>query len=374
MLKDAVVAAEDRNFYSHGGVDLRGTLRALWTDLRSGERRAGRLDDHPAVRAAGLRGGRHRAHDRPQDPRGDPRQPARPPGRQGRDPLPLPVDTIYFGEGAYGVGAAAQTYFRKPARDLTLSEAALLAGVIPAPTAYSPRDNPESAETQAADRARRHARGRATSRRSSTPTPSAEHRSGSPGVGDAARRRRHTFVLPARGRSSRASRGSPTTCAGGSRATCSTAASPGDCPPLTRGGLTIETTLDPRVAGRRRGRGRPAARGHRPDARRWRSSRSSRPPASCGPWSAAATSPQPGEHRARRDGGGTTGGSAFKPFVLAEAFEQGIQPDAVVLGRAPRRHEACGRSRSTTTAAPATARMEPALGDDGTRSTPCSPA
>src|SRR5688500_5418351 len=37
VLRDALVAAEDRGFYSHGGVDLRGTLRALWADLRSGE-------------------------------------------------------------------------------------------------------------------------------------------------------------------------------------------------------------------------------------------------------------------------------------------------------------------------------------------------
>ena len=50
VLKQAVVAAEDRSFYSHGGVDLRGTLRALVADLRNQRGRAGRLDDHPAAR------------------------------------------------------------------------------------------------------------------------------------------------------------------------------------------------------------------------------------------------------------------------------------------------------------------------------------
>ncbi|MGH9285405.1 MAG: transglycosylase domain-containing protein, partial [Acidimicrobiales bacterium] len=56
------------------------------------------------------------------------------------------LSTIYLGEGAYGVGAAAETYFRKPVRDLTLSESALLAGVIPAPSRYEPRGNPTLAE------------------------------------------------------------------------------------------------------------------------------------------------------------------------------------------------------------------------------------
>ena len=56
------------------------------------------------------------------------------------------LSTIYFGEGAYGVGAAAQTYFRTPVPQLTLSQAALLASVIPAPSKYSPRVAPELAE------------------------------------------------------------------------------------------------------------------------------------------------------------------------------------------------------------------------------------
>ena len=53
---------------------------------------------------------------------------------------------MYLGESIFGVEAASQSYFRKPAKDLTLSEAALLAGVIPAPSVYSPRANPELAE------------------------------------------------------------------------------------------------------------------------------------------------------------------------------------------------------------------------------------
>ncbi|HUR53546.1 MAG TPA: transglycosylase domain-containing protein, partial [Gemmataceae bacterium] len=58
------------------------------------------------------------------------------------------LNTIYLGEGAYGVGAASETYFRKPVNQLTLSEAALLAGVIPAPSVYEPRGNPDGANTR----------------------------------------------------------------------------------------------------------------------------------------------------------------------------------------------------------------------------------
>ena len=60
------------------------------------------------------------------------------------------LSIIYLGEGAYGVGAAAETYFRKPVSQLTLSESALLAGVIPAPSRYSPRVDPGAAEIRAA--------------------------------------------------------------------------------------------------------------------------------------------------------------------------------------------------------------------------------
>jgi penicillin-binding protein 1A len=141
LLKDAVVAAEDRNFYSHGGVDVRGTLRALWTDLRSGEAaQGGSTITQQYVRLAFAEVGTERTV-----------------ARKIREAIlasqldrQVDKDTIlyqylqnaYFGEGAYGIGAAAQTYFRKNPRDLTLSEVALLVGVLPAPTAYSPRDHP----------------------------------------------------------------------------------------------------------------------------------------------------------------------------------------------------------------------------------------
>ena len=54
------------------------------------------------------------------------------------------LNGVYLGESTFGVEAASQSYFRKRAKDLTLSEAALLAGVIPAPSLYSPAPTPNS--------------------------------------------------------------------------------------------------------------------------------------------------------------------------------------------------------------------------------------
>ena len=55
------------------------------------------------------------------------------------------MNQVYFGNHAYGVEAAAQTYFSKPAKDLTLMEAALLAGLPQAPSLYDPILHPEAA-------------------------------------------------------------------------------------------------------------------------------------------------------------------------------------------------------------------------------------
>ena len=55
------------------------------------------------------------------------------------------LNTVYFGDGAYGVGTAARAYFGKDVKELTLAESALLAGIIQSPSNYGPRSNPENA-------------------------------------------------------------------------------------------------------------------------------------------------------------------------------------------------------------------------------------
>jgi penicillin-binding protein 1A len=143
VLKQAVVASEDQRFYSHGGVDVQGSLRALWADVRGKQyAQGGSTITQQYVKEAYL--SRERTL-----------------SRKLREAMiaryidrEIPKDEIlyrylsiiYFGDGAYGVGAASESYFHKQVQDLTLSEAALLAGIIPAPSDYEPRHNPANAE------------------------------------------------------------------------------------------------------------------------------------------------------------------------------------------------------------------------------------
>ena len=64
--------------------------------------------------------------------------------------LDLYLNRVYFGSGAYGVEAAAQRYFGKSARQLTLPEAAMLAGLVQSPSRLAPNHNPDGAERRAA--------------------------------------------------------------------------------------------------------------------------------------------------------------------------------------------------------------------------------
>jgi len=143
VMKDAVIAAEDRRFYDHGGVDVIGTVRALWTDLRTGRAaQGGSTITQQYVKNAYV--GNERSISRKIREAVLAAQLDR--QLEKEDILFQYLSNTYFGEGAHGVGAAAETYFRKPVSQLTISEAAMLAGVIPAPSRYEPRGNPELAE------------------------------------------------------------------------------------------------------------------------------------------------------------------------------------------------------------------------------------
>ena len=145
VLKDAVVSAEDQSFYRHGGIDLRGSLRALAADVwNQSVVQGGSTITQQYVRSAYVTRERTLARkvreavlakqlDRQLD----------------KDEILFRyLSGVYLGEGAYGVGAASETYFRKPVSQLTLSEAALLAGLIPSPSRYEPRGNPAMAESK----------------------------------------------------------------------------------------------------------------------------------------------------------------------------------------------------------------------------------
>lgn len=145
VLIDAVLAVEDQRFYEHRGVDSRGIFRALWADIQGGGYvEGGSTITQQYVRLAYLN-----------DERTAGRK-LREAILAGRLEKELSKDEIlfrylsraYFGSGAYGVGAAAETYFNKSVKNLNLTEAAMIAGMLSAPSLYDPRTNPGEAEYQ----------------------------------------------------------------------------------------------------------------------------------------------------------------------------------------------------------------------------------
>jgi len=151
-LREAVVAIEDSRFYQHHGIDPVGLVRALYRNVR-----AGRVVEGGSTITQQL------AKNLYLDPR-------RTIGRKleeliltvqlerkytKKEILEMYLNQIYFGQGAYGVEAAARTYFNKPARELGLAESAMLAGIPRAPSIYNPVSNFQKAkERQAAVLAR----------------------------------------------------------------------------------------------------------------------------------------------------------------------------------------------------------------------------
>jgi 1A family penicillin-binding protein len=141
-LVDAVVAIEDRRFWVHTGVDVRALARAAKEDIAAGAvveggstitqqyARAVLLsDDVTLERKTAEIGLALRLEET----------------LTKQQILERYLNTIFFGEGAYGVGAAAKRYFGTSVQDLTLAQSALLAGVINAPTELNPYDAPEAA-------------------------------------------------------------------------------------------------------------------------------------------------------------------------------------------------------------------------------------
>jgi penicillin-binding protein 1A len=145
VLKNAVIASEDKNFYKHSGIDLRGSFRALVADLRGGKVvQGGSTITQQYVK--NVYTGNKRSVSRKLK---EAILANRVDRKLSKDEILFRyLNTIYLGDGAYGVGAASETYFRKAVNDLSLSEAALLAGVIPAPSVYEPRGNPTGADAR----------------------------------------------------------------------------------------------------------------------------------------------------------------------------------------------------------------------------------
>lgn len=144
-IRRAVVASEDHEFFTHSGVDVRGIARAFVVDLRSGKvEQGGSTITQQLVKNLYTSGDRSIARKIRETMIA-----AQVERALSKDEiLARYLNAIYLGDSAFGVEAASQSYFRKPASELTLSEAALLAGLIPAPSRYSPRRHPVEAESK----------------------------------------------------------------------------------------------------------------------------------------------------------------------------------------------------------------------------------
>src|SRR3979411_186313 len=141
----ALLAREDTRFYQHPGIDWRGIVRALARDVMSGSAKEGASSITQQLARNSLPlGGRSLSRKfleamvaRRIEEKFTKQQ-----------ILELYVNRIYFGSGCYGVETASQAYFGKNASKLNLSEAALLAGLIRSPNRFSPLKNPEGAAIQ----------------------------------------------------------------------------------------------------------------------------------------------------------------------------------------------------------------------------------
>jgi membrane peptidoglycan carboxypeptidase len=131
-LLNALVAKEDERFMEHGGVDLWGIMRALWVDIRAGETVEGASTiTQQYVKNAYL------THDQTWRRKIKEALIAIEIERKNEDKdqiLAKYLNTVYFGNNAYGVQAAAETYFNKSVEDLTVAESATLIGLLWSPS------------------------------------------------------------------------------------------------------------------------------------------------------------------------------------------------------------------------------------------------
>ena len=142
-VREAVIAIEDERFYRHNGVDPRAILRAARTNVASGEtEQGGSTITQQYVKQEILKDDSV-TFERKLQEASTAIQLER---RYSKDRiLELYLNAIYFGNGAYGIEAAAHQYFGKPAADLLLEEGALIAGLIQRPSATDPYKEPEAA-------------------------------------------------------------------------------------------------------------------------------------------------------------------------------------------------------------------------------------
>ncbi len=155
-MKAAIIAIEDRRFYDHGGVDPIGTARALVNDANGGAQQGGSTLTQQYVKnyelyVAAKTDTARRAAVAPSIARKvtEAELAVRLDSELSKEEiLDRYLDVVYFGRGAYGIGAAAKVYFDTTADKLTVAQSALLAGMVQSPAAYDPVEHPDASKAR----------------------------------------------------------------------------------------------------------------------------------------------------------------------------------------------------------------------------------
>jgi len=144
VTQDAVVAAEDRKFFEHSGVDPLGIVRATWADLRhKGALQGGSTITQQYVKNAFVSGNDRTLIRKLREAVVAVKLEQK---YSKQQILERYLNTVYFGRGAYGIQAAAKAYYQKDASQLDLKESAYLAGIIRSPSASDVVDHPAQAK------------------------------------------------------------------------------------------------------------------------------------------------------------------------------------------------------------------------------------
>ncbi|HKD90053.1 MAG TPA: transglycosylase domain-containing protein, partial [Streptosporangiaceae bacterium] len=151
-MREAIVAIEDSRFYQHGAIDIRGTMRAMVTDLSAGQVQGGSTLAQQYVKNALLLTADDRAEQRAADADDLARKirelriAAKVEHELTPDQLLAAyLNVAYFANEAYGIEVAAERYFGRTAATLTLPQSAMLAGMVQNPEEFNPVTNPAAA-------------------------------------------------------------------------------------------------------------------------------------------------------------------------------------------------------------------------------------
>ena len=140
-VQEAFISIEDKNFYKHHGLNYKRMVKAMWNNMWHGA-----FVEGASTISQQLIKNTHLSSEKTIKRKMKEIMLTRKLEREfpKEDILEIYLNVIYFGEGAYGISDAASTYFNKKTSDLTLAEGAMLAGMIKAPSRYSPIYNPEN--------------------------------------------------------------------------------------------------------------------------------------------------------------------------------------------------------------------------------------